>query len=219
MRRIFETDDTGNGVVEMLLFSPLAVLFLFAATDLALALKDRSAVTEAIRSALVGHPRFVDQTTGDASDSDELVKRTAAMIEDNISQARGGTRGKQEVYIEAALLSFEVDIDTGEPVSERYDGTFFKSGVEHSHHCRGEDLRDSLSPRLSKELIRGTMLRSVAGGSFRYLPHAHLLVARVCTLAHGVTGSGVAALFGKSYAFDSVQVVPFRMPGVEQWSH
>lgn len=82
MIKILQNQEEGNGILEMLLFVPLALLLLFVGIDTGLSFVDKSMVTDAVRETV--HNQLVNRVNSQAS---SVYQATASGVDIDVNQA------------------------------------------------------------------------------------------------------------------------------------
>ena len=133
------TEDRGNTLVEMLLFTPLALFFLFVVIDGGLTLRERSVITDAIRSGLNSHSvqsGFSSLTFGARSDdsgalqdSDILLAGVVREISKNIANSRGlfAAAPFSNFKVTGALITLDFDPQSGKLIAHQVSKPYLSS--------------------------------------------------------------------------------------------
>jgi hypothetical protein len=114
--------NRGSALLEMILFTPLAMLFLFIVVDGGLSLLERAAISDSIRSGLnteslhnkSGNVLYLDQSYSLQIAEDEtlrLLSAIASQISENITTTRLFDWNKQSLNMAVIVAGVVVDID------------------------------------------------------------------------------------------------------------
>ncbi len=222
-----QINDSGNSLVEMLLFTPLAMLFLFAATDAGLALKDRSSVIDSVRSALSSHSLLLpadfalrDRAEMSLEAHRSLLNGLAETIVGNLSRARNGSTNVLP-YLNIGLVVLDIDPQSGELTDYRIDKPTKELASSQQQHCSNTNLEGYLGRSLSVSSKPASSFAVPIAHSFRstserFLPQSYLLAVQICSTARGLS-TGSASLLGKFYDFHEEQLIPLRVRPGAAW--
>jgi hypothetical protein len=231
--------EAGNSLLEMLLFTPLALFFLFAVIDGGLLFRDKAAVTEAVRSGinssptLPGYSKFIDSSgeeNDSLPDSDELLQGIADEVAANIRRSQG-IHADNPAYdtfrVSAALVRMDIDPDSGRLIQSRIaspeaqspkQGSFDirQAAPDFPHQAIGDFVQDSLSedalrPVSSFASPAAAVFRFGESAQSRYRSHAYAICVEVTALPKTISAGLTKILLGKYFALEEHQLLPLRV--------
>ena len=229
----------GNCVLEMLLFTPLALFFLFAVIDGGLTFREKSAVVDAIRSGILSQAlhrgfntitsaEFVESLDIPAEQVDQMLSGVTAEVAENILRSRGQPENAEikDFRVSAALVALNVDNATGELVSHRTlnpiitypaHSVFNISDLvpDFPHRSIQAFVADSLALEYSRTpssyAVPLTIAREHNGLRHSFLQRTLLLCVEVTALPKSFAPVISRNLLGRYYAVEEHQLMPLRM--------
>lgn len=217
--------ERGNGLLDMVIFTPLALFFLFVATDAGFYLFERSALLNAFGEALVSDAQF--GTPLEVNDSFELVinsQRVGDLIRgvaDELELAMSHIKTADNTYrVEVSAIIFSVDPDSGELTdyqeagAPEVRGSFNLSGVAPGYPRKSrsdflaEQFERTRESRIHAIPIGPVMRRGQV--STRYFDKSLAIYAELTALPDGIAASAVKSSLGEYFALQEQSLVVTR---------
>jgi len=229
----------GNMMLEMVLFTPLAMLFLFVVIDGGLAYREKAAVFDAVRAGIntVGlYDRegaiFELDSNFDLqfnpAQTQNILSNVAAEISSNINQVKGreGDAPADDFKVSVSALTLDIDPSSGEMTGWQEASSFSipegpgnpylpTNSGEYDIIPRAEYLNEFLSSGgegVSRYAIPLSQAYDSGSGEgeLEYLPQSALIFVEAEALTNGVNHSYVKSVVGKYFAVLDRQVLLMR---------
>jgi hypothetical protein len=176
----------GNAILEMIIFLPIAFLFGILALDAALAVTDKSTITDAIRSGLNDYktsPVSIFQN-GATNINPEFLNWTAQKIFTNITNARNDKDVLNTVKIKVSAVTIQIDSATGKQTGIQVEQEVAYGNLSDNKNTIYEALADynkysSISPFAVRK--RGT-----SNNTNPYQDSSILIFAEATALTRGI---------------------------------
>lgn len=224
----------GTSMMEMLLFTPVALVFLFVAVDGGLALTERAAIKDALRAGLNAEGRLADapltidfagELNPESPHIEKLAEEIGTAISTNILEIKGGRAAATETYrviVQPYLLNIDessgelLDVTPigSETVQPRGPSSFsIQAEVpDFNYISQGEYislLKESGQGSAPSQFAIPTSLSSSASAK-RFLPSAIALYTEVTGLTQGINPLFVRSVLGNFYALEEQEFLSLR---------
>ena len=226
----------GNGVLELLLFTPLFLFFILVVIDAGLLFADRAGLTAALRSGLNSEGIFsreypltsLDPLTSelviDSSHLQPFLQSVAQQIAKTVSRSQGSPFSESPASYRVTVAAYQAQIDrsTGQLspspsmlASSEY-GHFDLRQVDPSFPTRTPDefveseLAQTTGQVPSPYAVAAPLLDVRASDSPHYLENTLLLYAEVASATRGLNTWLTRDLLGRRYLFQGMELRPIR---------
>ncbi len=227
-------NERGTSMMEMLLFTPVALVFLFVAIDGGLALTERAAIKDALRAGLNTESRLADapltiDSMGELTPESELIGRLAeeigTAISANILEIKGGGAAATRTYrviVQPYLLNIEessgallevtpIGAESVQPLgpssfSIQAEVPDFNYVSQGEYIASLKELSQSAAP--SQFAIPTSPSRSASVK--RFLPSAIAIYTEVTGLTRGINPLFVRSVLGNFYALEEQEFLSLR---------
>ncbi len=219
--------DRGSGILELVLFIPLGLLFLFAAVDCGLALADRASVRSALRQGLhsqIMQTRDQNVIVANAEAALEIdeqaVKQALNSVAEWVFASIAETRRTEEakllnsVSIEVAAVRLTIDEQRGTAVGfeiltgraePSLRGAFDIQAVEPAYSYRSRDT--FINQLLRPDEVSPFAVRHSAHG---FQPFALAIYGEVTCSARGINPLPVQSLLSHYFVIQEQLLFPLR---------
>ena len=206
--------ERGNGLTEMLLFTPLAILFFTAVIDGGFALQDRSALVEALRSGLHSHPAYITTGLPLLAEAQSVVAGVAAETARSVARARDLSDDTLPDRFAAEVLLIELSIDPRSGQMLTYRVAAAATVGEHNMSL-SDSVDDYFGPErdLLPSPFAVPLPRRTSGGDGEYLSTAYALAGGVVADSRGLCVPISSFLLARRFTVRELQVVPLRSGG------
>ncbi len=199
--------EKGNAILEMLLFVPLALFFLFIAIDAGLSLTQRAGIQDAFRSGVNALPLFAKEH----GVSVETTTKVAEEIFNNLNNQFSLYPNSNNYYVNTTLYEAEIDTSTGAFIGYNVVSNIELGGISESNTLKSfADKNDFISERLvstsslSKYAEPAAFINySNSNAQQVYRENSYVLYAEVRAIPVGVNSSYLTSVLGGLY---SIQV-------------
>lgn len=208
-------DSAGNAMLELVLFTPLALFFLFISIDCGLSLIQRAGIQDAFRSGIGSLPLFAKQDGATAITAD----RVADEIFNNLNNIYSMYSGSQNNYYVNTSL-YEVNID---PQSGSFESYNIISNKELGSFSEGNTLRSfaTKSGFISTKLVATSGLSKYADPAALiqfnnrdsqqvYKNKSYLLYAEIKAIPVGINTNFLSSTLGGVYSLQVQQLELIR---------
>lgn len=229
--------ERGNGALEMILFLPLALFFLFVVTDAGLTYIEQGAVRDAVRSGLhhenrinaaIYRPYASGAETINHAELRRLCEELAEEVFNSLGRAKAplGNSAEADYAVEVSAISLAVDGDRGVLEDTNYkilhtallpESGFSSAGTAdgYPYISREDFLVENLTEDQGQALSRfalplGPRYAVHEPASARFLPEAIALYIEVRTLPSGINRPYIKSLLGRNYALQHQQLISPR---------
>ena len=231
----------GNAALDIVLFLPIALLFLFVVVDAGLLYVERSAVTDAVRAGLhaeYGSERpfqvLVQSLEGDYEvdpvEASDLAEFLLGKILSNLSAVHAPSGvGQPRRFVEVSVFGLAIDASSGvvkpnrvERIHSAYstgqDSLPYADNAEQHYQSREEFIQRTLDADVgvSRFAEPNAPIHLSTGGFdsvHRFIPTAVLVYVDVRGIADGIHPNFVSSTLGRFYAYQVQQLSAQRTPG------
>lgn len=229
----------GNSALEMLLFTPLALLFLFVAVDGGLAYTERAAVHDALRAGIAGHTReaqgttYINDPTSDSGASlnndnvqniaNDVLNETFLQLQRTQAVADDIADSRFRVDVLAAELDFNstdgtLQSDTPRVIYQNSRGSFDIQQLSSEANLAAplEQLSANLHPQLtmtpSPYALPLTPTYDAQGtlNTDSFFPHSVVIFVQISAVPRGLHPEVTNSMIGKFFALQDSEVFIVR---------
>ena len=200
--------ERGNAILELVLFVPLALFFLFVAIDAGLSLIQRAGVQDAFRSGINSLPVYARQHGLTAAMVDSVAEEISSNLANQFSLYPDSSNN---FYVNVSMYEVEIDTNTGALNSFSIVANKEIGGLSQSNTIKSfADKNDFISQRLVTTSTLSKYAEPAAFVNFSnsnsrqvYQENSHVLYAEVRAIPVGVNSSYLTSALGGLY---SIQV-------------
>ena len=221
--------ESGNGPLEMLVFLPLAMFFLFLVVDGGMAYVDRSTIVDALRAGLNSQGIYEAGTVQELGDGSaiEIVDFAAEGLVTSVGQEIESILNRrfssEDYQLTITAMQIAVDPQTGETIGFPIEIASFRAGEfrvgskapKFQATSRGEFLaselaRDSMPSRYAlRSGARYTVFGEYTDGQF--LDRGIILYGEVIGMTRGFARQYVKRILGRYFVVQTQLAEPLRV--------